>query len=283
MTDRSDGGRMGPTTGAIGTRPRPWRPGLVVLAWAALAVAIGGCGLLAPFATPGHSAEAPSSTPTQGETPGPAATPTQGETPGPAATPTPGPTALSSLAPWLVAWGGASGYPPLALPAAPTPNPTVAGKARPTRVAIPGLDIDLAVVVAPKSERWPLCDVAEYLRSFDWPGQGGTTYIYSHAQRGMFLPILVASWRRNGQALLGDAVFVWTDDDRRYEYRITRVRRHQRSLAWAFALPPESLVLQTSENQYASGPKVMLIARLVAVTDASHGEAHPRAKPRRCG
>jgi hypothetical protein len=236
---------------------------------ATLAVLVGGCDLLATEATPGPATAAPSAT---------AATP--GPTPQP--TPSPPPTPASP-APWWVPGSAGSGYGALPVPVYPTPNPVAAGRARPTRVAIPSLDIDLPIIAPPKNERWPLCDVAEYLRDFDLPGQDGTTYVYAHAQRGMFLPILRASWRNNGRALIGDTVYVWTADDRRYEYRISQVRRHQRSLTWAFDLPAESLVLQTSENQYASGPKVMLVARFRAVTSTPHVEANPKAKPRRCG
>lgn len=208
-----------------------------------------------------------------------AASPVATSAPIPAATPS---TSVATPAPWWMPGHAGSAYPRLRLPLDVALG-TTAGRARPTRVAIPSLDIDLPIVVPAKNERWPLCDVAAFLPDFDWPGSGGTTYLYAHAQRGMFLPILKASWRKNGRAMLGDRVFVWTADDLRYEYVISRVRRHQRSLDWAFDLPAGSLVLQTSENQYASGPKVMLVARFREVAASSHAAAHPRAKPRRCG
>ncbi len=147
------------------------------------------------------------------------------------------------------------------------------------------LGIDLPVVTPPTRSTWPLCDVAEYFKppAFQHPGAGGVTYIYGHAQAGMFLPILEAS-RIGGRALIGQTVRVWTARNQLFIYVITRVRRHQKSLSWAFDLPPNSLVLQTSEDQYRTGRKVMLVARQggapVVVTRA---EARPPAHPRVCG
>jgi hypothetical protein len=70
----------------------------------------------------------------------------------------------------------------------------------------------------------------------------------------------------------------------RYTYRISSVRRFQKSLDWAFRLPPNSLVLQTSEDQYRTGTKVMLVARQVgAPVLVTEEEARPPAKPRVCG
>jgi len=260
----------------------PRQPVTALVAVAVLAAAIiAGCDLLAVSPTGGPSSSDPGSAPPSAVVDGPGPTAAPAPTPSPAASVPVVPA--GTPVPWADPSLAEPGYPLLPLPLYPTPNPVAAGKARPTRVAIPTLDIDLPIVVPAKNERWPLCDVAAFLPDFDWPGQRGTTYLYAHAQKGMFLPILKASWRNNGKAMLGDSVYVWTADDRRYEYRITRVRRHQRTLAWAFDLPAESLVLQTSENQYASGPKVMLVARLRGVVDASHADAHPKAKPRRCG
>jgi hypothetical protein len=110
------------------------------------------------------------------------------------------------------------------------------------------------------------------------------TYIYAHAQAGMFLPILKASLVRAGRALVGKTVQVWTAHNHRYTYRITRVRRHQKTLNWAFDLPANSLVLQTSEDPYRTGGKVMVQARQVgSPVLVPAAEAHPAARPRVCG
>ena len=159
-------------------------------------------------------------------------------------------------------------------------------RGRPTRVAIAALGIDLPVVPPPARSTWPLCDVAEYFKppSFQHPGAGGVTYLYAHAQAGMFLPILEASLVRGGHALLGKTVQVWTARNHLYTYRITRVRRHQKTLAWAFDLPANSLVLQTSEDAYRTGGKVMVQARQVGgPVLVPTAEARPAARPRVCG
>ena len=192
-------------------------------------------------------------TPTPTPTPQNSATPAASSTPGPTASPTPAPAAVPATGP--------------------------AG--RPTRIAVRALGIDLPVVPPPTRSTWPLCDVAEYFKppTFQHPGAGGVTYIYAHAQAGMFLPILEASRVDRGQALIGRTVQVWTARNHLYTYRITRVRRHQKTLAWAFDLPPNFLILQTSEDQYRTGTKVMVQAKQVgAPVLATPAEARPRAE-----
>jgi hypothetical protein len=210
--------------------------------------------------------------PTPTLAPIPTAAPTLTPTPSPE--PTPAESRLGTPIPSAVPTPSAS----------PSPSPGPA--ARPTRVAVPALGIDLPVVTPPKSSTWPLCDVAEYFTPpvFQHPGAGGVTYIYAHAQVGMFLPILKASRVDGGKALVGQAVRVWTAGDKLYTYRITRVRRRQKTLEWALDLPPGSLVLQTSEDQYRDGTKVMLQARQVGPpVVATRAEARPPARPRVCG
>jgi hypothetical protein len=155
---------------------------------------------------------------------------------------------------------------------------------RPTRVAISSLKIDLPVVNPPKNSTFPLCDVAEYFRPpvFEHPGAGGVTYIYAHAREGMFLPIL--RWSiRDAKRLVGRRVDVYTANDWRYRYEVTEVRRRQKKLDWAFDLPPNSLVLQTSETPYRNGTKVMIVAEQVGdPVKVERAEARPKPKPRRC-
>ena len=43
------------------------------------------------------------------------------------------------------------------------------------------------------SRDYPLCDVAQYWTIYDLPGAPGTTWIYAHAQPGMFLPIFLTA------------------------------------------------------------------------------------------
>ena len=87
-----------------------------------------------------------------------------------------------------------------------------------------------------------------YLTSMWQPGQDRSIYLYAHARTGMFLPILNASLVANGKKMLGMIVEVWTDDNQRYLYEITDVRRHQHTLESAFQATSETLWLQTSEG-----------------------------------
>jgi len=220
----------------------------------------------------------------------PPATPLATSTPAPSlATPAPTPTPAQSPEP-------PPAGPPLGPPlpsAVPTPSaspstspgPATGPGGRPTRVAVAALEIDLPVVIPPRNSTFPLCDVAEFFGppAFQPPGADGVTYVYAHARTGMFLPILLASRRSGGRALIGEDVTVWTADNRRYTYRISRVRRFQKSLDWAFDLPPNSLVLQTSETPYRTGTKVMVVARQVGAPAAvAPGEAHPPTRPKAC-
>jgi hypothetical protein len=152
-------------------------------------------------------------------------------------------------------------------------------------VAVPGLDIDLPVVNPPKRSTFPLCDVAEFFRppTFQHPGAGGVTYIYAHAREGMFLSILRRSQQNRGRSMVGGTVFVWTARNYLYRYRIVQVRRFQTSLDWAYDLPPNSLVLQTSETPYRDGTKVMLVARQVGdPVKATLAESRPTPRPVAC-
>jgi hypothetical protein len=65
----------------------------------------------------------------------------------------------------------------------------------PVRIRIPSIGVDLPVVSSELRVRgnrrgYPLCDVAQYWTIYDLPGAPGTTWVYAHAQPGMFLPIL---------------------------------------------------------------------------------------------
>lgn len=218
--------------------------------------------------------------------PTPSPTPAALPVPSPSPSTTAAPTPLApSLSPAGIPSPSPAGTPSPSPAATPTPTPTPVPPAPPTRVAIASLGIDLPVVEPPKRSTFPLCEVAEYFPppTFDYPGADGVTYIYAHAREGMFLPILLASRRANGKSMLGQAVEVWTASDVRYTYEITRVRRFQKRLDWAFDLPPGSLVLQTSETPSRSGSKVMLVARQVGGPVAvATEEAQPTARPVRC-
>jgi len=203
-------------------------------------------GLLSYDATAG-----PSPTPPATTSPSPA--PTSGPTPSPGST-TPGPS--ESPAPGGVA----------------------------SRIAIPALKIDLPVVEGPPG--YPYCDVAMYLKEYSQPGRPGTTYIFAHARKGMFLPLLEASLRSNGKSMLGALVLVYTTDDQLFLYEIDRVKRHALDFSLADELPDgvtEQLVLQTSEGPHGTKPKLQVRARLLYVTTADHELANPEPHIDRCG
>ena len=118
-----------------------------------------------------------------------------------------------------------------------------------TRVRILALGIDLAVVApAADPKAFPYCDVAMYKPEFGQPGQGHLIYLYAHARTGMFLPLLDASNVQDGKSMLGMVVEVWTSDDQRFLYDITRVIRHVKFNAGIQDTKTEQLWLQTSEG-----------------------------------
>ncbi len=167
------------------------------------------------------------------------------------------------------------------------PSPALVAEA--TRVVVPSMGIDLPVlsrldrVRGQGPDRYPPCDVALFHDAFVQPGQEGTTYLYAHAQAGMFLPLLEASQRRNGEALLGALVEVYTEDDRLYLYSIDRVKRHAIDFSLAEAEPGEhKLILQTSEGPFGTFEKLQVAARLISSVEARPEDAHPRPRPRPC-
>jgi hypothetical protein len=162
-------------------------------------------------------------------------------------------------------------------------SPAALSDAAPTRVAIADMQIDLPIVKPEPDESYPLCDVAEYRDFYSVPGLPGVTYLYAHAQKGMFLPLLEASRIDDGVAMLGRSVLAYTDDDLVRTYEITEVHRHSRSLAVVDAIVGDALVLQTSETAQSSGSKLVIVARQLGPADsAAASEAHPEAKPRVC-
>src|SRR5436190_4604013 len=80
---------------------------------------------------------------------------------------------------------------PLPIASAPsTPGPVPKGR-KVTRVRVPALDIDLPVIISTVVP----CNVAlDFVDPhFGVPGQHRATYLYAHAQAGMFLPLLTQS------------------------------------------------------------------------------------------
>lgn len=172
-------------------------------------------------------------------------------------------------------------FPPIASPSAvASPSGAPVDAAVATRIVIPGLKIDLPIVAGPSG--YPYCNVAMYLRELYQPGEPGATFIFAHARKGMFLPILEASRVSNGKRMLGMLVQVYTDDDRVHLYELSQVRRHQKTLEKPFAATTEQLWLQTSEGPKGTVEKLHLVAKPISVASADHGDAHPPTKPVKC-
>lgn len=185
------------------------------------------------------------------------------ETPGPSARPAPTLLPIPSLVPVATAM--------------PSSSPVIERVA--TRVVVPALRIDLPVVRPPSDpDHFPYCNVAEYLPQLSRPGYPGTTYLYAHARKGMFLPILESANR----AMLGMLVQVYTNDNQVFLYEVTRVLRNQSNLDLAFAATDEQLMLQTSEGPRGTIGKTMLIARPLSVGPADPKLANPTARPIAC-
>ena len=163
-------------------------------------------------------------------------------------------------------------------PAGPTPSssPDSAGFA--SRIRISSLHIDLPVVpgdliVPGNVDLYPLCDVAMFVREFVQPGEDGATYIYAHAQRGMFAPLLKASQVNDGASMIGALIEVYTSDNELHLYELYRVKRHATDLSLADPPPgTHMLVLQTSEGVSGTIPKLQVAARPLSVVPADPAE-----------
>jgi Sortase domain len=151
---------------------------------------------------------------------------------------------------------------------------------RATRVKVPAYSIDLPVIPGPAG--YPPCNVAMYIRELAQPREPGVTMIYSHARRGMFLPLLNASKVNNGAAMIGKLVYVYTSDSRLHTYKIVRVRRHVRSVQDAFGITSERLWLYTSEGPNTSYPKLVIVATRQRSAATTYLASHPRARPIAC-
>ena len=100
----------------------------------------------------------------------------------------------------------------------------------------------------------------------------------------MFLPILDASKVSNGKKMIGMVVEVWTNDDQRFLYVVTKVKRHvpyDTAVGPAVVADNEQLWLQTSEGR-GTQPKLQLIAEPLSQEAAPHDEANPTPKPVNC-
>ncbi len=86
------------------------------------------------------------------------------------------------------------------------------------------------------------------------PGNGGNSYIYAHARRGMFLTL----W----SAREGDEVVIATPDGRELRYVVSEVhpRVEHTDVSWAAPTATERLTLQTSTGPNPGDPRFVVIA-----------------------
>jgi hypothetical protein len=205
--------------------------------------------------------------------PVPRADPGSGTTPDPSGAVVATPTPLITLPP--------IGTPQATASATPQPSSTLPPRDRvATRVRIRDLGIDLAVVKG--NTGYPYCNVAMYLPQLSQPGFGKATYLYAHARKGMFLPLL----ETRAQDQRGLIVEVWTSDDWLYRYEITRVRRDQpytTGLTDPAKAKTEQLWLQTSQGPGRRFGYTQVIAKPIEARPAGHAAAHPKARPIDCG
>lgn len=194
--------------------------------------------------------------------------------------PSPSATLVASIVPSPAA-------PSLSATPVVSPSPVVVVGHVATRVRVPDLRIDLAVVAPPKDrDSYPKCGVAMYLAELLQPGEDGATYLYAHARAGMFLPIFERAIQKlhgGPKSMLGLSVEVFTSDDLRYLYAIEDVLVHQTTLGDAGTARTHELWLQTSEGPKGTKGKTQVRALPVGVEAAPHEQAHPVAKPVTCG
>jgi hypothetical protein len=149
-----------------------------------------------------------------------------------------------------------------------------------TRVRISTLGIDLPVIAG--TSTYPKCNVAMYLRTLWQPREPGVSFLYAHARKGMFLPLLSQSQINNGAGLIGRVVAVYTSDSKVHYYKIDRVRRHVTSIGNAVGITSERLWLQTSEGPNWTYPKLIVEARRTSTGAATYAASHPKAYPISC-
>jgi hypothetical protein len=117
------------------------------------------------------------------------------------------------------------------------------------------------------------------------PGFPGSAYLYAHARKGMFEPLLLQSKKNNGAAMINMLVEVYTSDNQRLTYYITEVRRNvpkSNGFDDPLARTDETLWLQTSEGPKGTPTVLQVIAIPFGAGPADPAEAHPEADPVVC-
>lgn len=154
-----------------------------------------------------------------------------------------------------------------------------ATRIRMTKQGVLDRGIDLAVVRSPKG--YPYCNVAMYQGALNQPTEPGVTFVFAHARKGMFLPLLTQWVKNRGADLIGLQVSVYTSDNMKYTYVIDKAWK-SKSMDGAFK-SAEKLWLQTSTGPNYTYPKLFLEASRVSSVSVPWAEAHPAAHRVKCG
>ncbi|HVC99784.1 MAG TPA: sortase [Candidatus Dormibacteraeota bacterium] len=177
-----------------------------------------------------------------------------------------GTLALAAVAAMLAACGAApakapatASYPPRQFRAdpiegadvpAPTPTPMPHSG---LMIKIPQLGISLNVVEGHGLE--PDYNLADHYPGMKWPGEGGRSFIYAHAQPGMFGALL-------GSGAVGEHVQIDEPDGRVLHYTIATFTRNWPVTDTSILQPAdhEELVLYTCTSWTYADPKVVAVA-----------------------
>jgi hypothetical protein len=157
-----------------------------------------------------------------------------------------------------------------AVTASPPASPTALGaSASPTATPAPTIPPGYRIKIARLAIDLPLAEgdierdtvrqetpdnFALHLPGTALPADGGNSYIYAHARRGMFLSL----WN----ARVGDEVVIVTPDGRERRYVVSEVhpRVAPTDVSWAAPTATERLTLQTSTGPNPDDPRFVVIA-----------------------
>jgi hypothetical protein len=144
-----------------------------------------------------------------------------------------------------------------------------------TRVVITTLGINLPIVRGPSG--YPYCNVAMYQSTTAQPREPGVSFIYAHARKGMFLPLLTKYKASGAAGLLGRVVKVYTSDSVINYYIIDTVRKTSTATTMngVYDLSRERLWLQTSTGPNFSYPKLIVEAHRYKSLKTTYAAAHP--------
>ena len=121
-----------------------------------------------------------------------------------------------------------------------------------------------------------------YLKELYQPTEPGVTFLFGHARTGMLLPLLTASKKNDGAAMIGMTVKVYTSNSKVHYYRIDKVRRHVTTLDGIFGVSDERLWIQTSEGPNFTYPKLIIEGYRYYSKTTTYKASHPRSRAYSC-